>query len=328
MEVVAGVDAGATSTKSVIIDLSGKILGQHIGPAANPFIVGHESAAKIIMDTIRRASCGICKLDEVKFIACGVTGVETPRCSEELRRIIKKYGVLNATVVHDSLIVLEGALAGRPGIVVYSGTGSFAIGRNAFNEIYRVGGMGFFLSDEGSGFYLGHQALRAAIKGMDGRGEKTLLTNLILKHFKINRFEQLEFKLGLRSKPVNTSEIAALAPLVLKAAKEKDVVAVRIVQSAVDELLTMVKAVAYRLSMANTAFLIATSGGVFKSSLIRRCFVRRVYQEFPDVRVIKGRFPPVIGAAILALRSLNIPVTKRILSNIRSSAACTKLQEG
>ena len=328
MEVVAGVDAGATSTKSVIIDLSGKILGQHIGPAANPFIVGRESAVKIMMDTIRRASRDICKLDEVKFIVFGVTGLETSRSREKLRRIVEKCGISNVMVVHDSVITLEGALAGKPGIVIYSGTGSFAIGKNALDEIYRVGGMGFFLSDEGSGFYLGQRALRAAIKGMNGRGEKTVLTNLILKHFKINHFEQLESKLGLRSKPVNTSEIAALAPLVLKAAKEKDIVAMRIVQSAVDELLTMVKAVAYRLSMANTVFPIATSGGMFKSRLIRRRFIKRAHQEFPNVRVIRERLPPVMGAAILALRSLNIPVTKRILSNIKSSAVYTKLCEG
>ena len=64
-------------------------------------------------------------------------------------------------VVNDALVALEAAIPGGPGVVIISGTGSIAYGRNAAGEAARAGGWGYVLGDEGSGYWIGRAALRA-----------------------------------------------------------------------------------------------------------------------------------------------------------------------
>src|SRR5690606_8774057 len=79
----------------------------------------------------------------------------------------------------DLHIALAGGTGGRPGVVVIGGTGSVAFGRNAEGREHRVGGWGYLLSDEGSGFWIGREALIAVLHCMDGRGPHTILTDRV-----------------------------------------------------------------------------------------------------------------------------------------------------
>ena len=97
-----------------------------------------------------------------------------------MKRIGYKARVL---VVNDALVALEAGAPGEPGVVIISGTGSIAYGRNAAGEAARSGGWGYVLGDEGSGYWIGRAALRAVLREADERGPKTALTPLLLEHF-------------------------------------------------------------------------------------------------------------------------------------------------
>ena len=73
-------------------------------------------------------------------------------------------------VVNDALIALQAGVGDAPGIVIVSGTGSIAYGRNDHGEASRAGGWGYVLGDEGSGYWIGRLALRAVVRHADGRG--------------------------------------------------------------------------------------------------------------------------------------------------------------
>ena len=60
----------------------------------------------------------------------------------------------------DVEIALVGALGQRLGIVVLAGTGSAAYGVNRAGDALLVGGWGYLLGDEGSGYWIGAEALR------------------------------------------------------------------------------------------------------------------------------------------------------------------------
>ena len=90
-------------------------------------------------------------------------------------------------VVNDALVALEAGAPGAPGVVIISGTGSIAYGRNTRNEGARSGGWGHVLGDEGSGFWIGRAAIRAVLREADRRGPRTTLTPLLLQHFGVSR---------------------------------------------------------------------------------------------------------------------------------------------
>lgn len=71
-------------------------------------------------------------------------------------------------VVQDSVAALEAAFPKEGGVVVIVGTGSIVIGRTSDGELYRTGGWGYLLGDEGSGHALGLAALRHVARELDG----------------------------------------------------------------------------------------------------------------------------------------------------------------
>ena len=113
----------------------------------------------------------------VAAVCLGIAGVDRPADEQVIRGILRRLGYREtARVVNDAAIALAAGAPERVGIVVLAGTGSIAYGADRAGRTARAGGYGFLLADEGSGYWLGHQALRAAVRAADGRGPQTLLT--------------------------------------------------------------------------------------------------------------------------------------------------------
>src|SRR5213078_4483038 len=100
-----------------------------------------------------------------------------------MRRIGHRSRVL---VVNDALIALAAGAGDDPGIVIISGTGSIVYGRNERVEAARAGGWGHMIGDEGSGYWIGREALAAVMRAGDGRGPETGLTAAMLAHFQVD----------------------------------------------------------------------------------------------------------------------------------------------
>src|SRR5207302_4816203 len=86
----------------------------------------------------------------------------------------------NLIVTNDAVIALAGATASGQGIIAIAGTGSIAFGRNASGRTARAGGWGYIFGDEGSGFDIVRQALRAALRMEEGWGPATRLREVLL----------------------------------------------------------------------------------------------------------------------------------------------------
>ena len=95
---------------------------------------------------------------------------------EDKQAILREILPADVVVVtDDAVIALAGATAGEPGIVTIAGTGSIAFGRNAAGRTARIGGWGYIFGDEGGGFDIARQALRAALRAEEGWGPPTAL---------------------------------------------------------------------------------------------------------------------------------------------------------
>jgi N-acetylglucosamine kinase-like BadF-type ATPase len=197
----------------------------------------------------------------------------------------------------DMTIALHAALGTAAGMIVESGTGSFAYARDHQGQTLRAGGWGAMFDDPGSGYDLGRKAIMAALRDFDGRGERTLLTQRICRALKLSDITQIVLK------NLDPQQVAALFPLVLEAARQDDRVARRLLAEAACDLAQMALALAPRLGRRRMVPVVC-AGGVFRSSpTLRRSFARYLHQRMPSARVRLLQREPVEGALAMA-RSL------------------------
>ncbi|WP_292639552.1 BadF/BadG/BcrA/BcrD ATPase family protein, partial [Mesorhizobium sp.] len=100
----------------------------------------------------------------------------------------------------------------------------------------RVGGYGFPISDEGSGADLGLKAVQLALRAHDGRHERTALLAEVMQRFQNDPMEAVAWM-----DRATATDYAALAPMVMRHADQGDPVGRRIVQSAAEQIDTLVR---------------------------------------------------------------------------------------
>ena len=166
-------------------------------------------------------------------------------------------------MVNDALIALQAAVGEAPGIVIVSGTGSIAYGRDRAGHAARAGGWGYVLGDEGSGYWIGRLAMRAVVRAADGRGSPTSLTERLLAHFGAQRPDELLQTVYHAS--FRPAAFTALAAHVQQAREDGDLAAATILDRAAQELLEAASSVIAQLNLAKQEFAFVLSGGMFKA---------------------------------------------------------------
>ena len=177
-------------------------------------------------------------------------------------------------VVNDAEIALWGATGGEEGIVVIAGTGSIAFGQNGRGETARAGGWGYVFGDEGGAFGIVRQALRAALRQEEGWGSPTLLYQPLLTECAAGSANELMHRFYTDEYP--RDKVAALAPLVAKAASQGDESARQILTGAAQHLAHLASAVRRQLFQGEASVTVTPVGGVFQDSLIAEQFARTV----------------------------------------------------
>jgi N-acetylglucosamine kinase-like BadF-type ATPase len=201
------------------------------------------------------------------------------------------------TVTTDALIALSGATAGAPGIITIAGTGSIAYGRNAARRVARVGGWGYIFGDEGGGFDLTRQAVRAMLRHEEGWGPPTVLTEMLLAETGASDANDLMHRFYTTAFP--RPQIAGYSKLVDSAAMSGDAVARNILLNAAQQLATAASAVRSQLFEQREPAKVAPIGGVFRSQMLAERF--RLLVELEDGnRVVAPQYGPATGALIEA----------------------------
>jgi N-acetylglucosamine kinase-like BadF-type ATPase len=232
---------------------------------------------------------------QIAAVGIGIAGAAARHSADWLREVTS--GVTpQAQIVPsaDYEIALVGALGERRGVLVLAGTGSLAYGVNDAGEAALVGGWGYLLDDKGSGYWIGQQGLQAVIQAEDGRGPETSLTRILLGALSLEK--PLDVIAWLyRSETPRTRDVAQLAPLVLDQAAGGDSVAQQIVTQAVTELARAAQTVIRRLKLDHPGF--AFTGGLLTTpNPLSEGLCRALGLD----RLPSPRYPPVIGAALLA----------------------------
>lgn len=314
MRYFLGIDGGGTRSTAWLAEESGRILARSVIGPTNPLKVGFAAAERELLraarTVLRRAGLkpsapgvsGRRPLPMLDAVCVGLAGVDRPQVHRRLfawlrRAIPARFHLLTS----DAAIALRAAIGDSPGVIVISGTGSIAYGRDDRGRVLRSGGWGVPFDDAGSGYDLGHKAIVAALRDYDGRGVYTQLSTKVCQALKLPDITQVVLK------PLSPREIAALFPLVLEGARRRDFVAKQLCEEAGRDLADLAVALLKRLGWLRRVVPVVCAGGVFRASTrIRRSFSRQLRHHAPAARVLLLRHPPVEGALALA-RDLTNP---------------------
>lgn len=297
---VLGIDAGGTKTVCQLANEHGEVLAEARRGGANLQASGELEVEKVLHEVMEEA---IGDHDVRPTAIClGIAGVDRPDDARVMQALMRRIGYkAKVLVVNDALIALEaGAPGGQPAVVIISGTGSIAYGRNANNQAARAGGWGYMLGDEGSGYWIGRAALRAVLREADRRGPATQLTGLLLNYYGVARAQDLIAQVyhgGLRP-----SAIASLAQCVQGAFSDGDAVAIGILRNAADQLESSGLSVARRLDLVGSEFPFVLSGGIYRAvPWLEEELTRRLQMASPRSRTTLLSDEPAGGAVRLAL---------------------------
>ncbi|MCA0452890.1 MAG: hypothetical protein LCI00_02815 [Chloroflexi bacterium] len=299
---LVGIDGGGSTVRVVVTGSDFTILGEATDTTANPNIVGREVALQTIQAAIQRAvAAANLTLEDISAVGIGVAGADSSHSEAWVRAVVQ--GVLPAAEVapsSDHEIALVGAHGQRRGILVLAGTGSLASGVGASGEYVLVGGRGYLLGDEGSGYWMGMEAFKTVVRAYDGRAPETSLTALLLAHFNLPDVPAVIPWL-YHSGISRNKEIAGFAGTVLQQAEQGDPVSTDIIRRAAEELALSVRALRHHFDME--ALPIAFAGGLLT---VENPLSLKLCQllDLPDLP--RPQYPPVIGAAILAFSKLGL----------------------
>jgi N-acetylglucosamine kinase-like BadF-type ATPase len=288
----------------VILDCQGRVLGTGEGGPSTfgvvPVAVTQASIAGAAQAAAAMAGLGL-PVFSAAFLGLGNVVSERDRAA--VREIAGRLGLAEPErigVDHDIRVALAGGLSGRPGIVMIAGTGTSCYGINPAGAAWRSGGWGPLIDDEGSSYWLGIQAMRAAVLETDGRGERTLLTQAISGRLGLAEMNELMSRLYFAE--MSRTEIAALAPLVFEAAAQGDAVARRLIRCGCQAMAECALAVARKLGMEAEPSELAITGGLTNAGeALLAPFRAAVAERLPACQVKRSELTPATGAALLAL---------------------------
>ena len=300
MSLYLGIDGGGTKTTCAVGDETSVFATAH-GSGSN-FVRLGEAQAKAGLQSAISQACSQAGVSPLRVLsACvGAAGAANPDVNTAVRTVVRQI-LPNAevVVVGDMVIAMEASLHGNPGVVVISGTGSIAYGRNAIGEIARAGGWGFAISDEGSGQWIGRTAVADAMRAFDAKRPTVLLDRILEAWTLDSRDALIPFA---NSSPA--PNFAELFPVVMDTAREGDLVAAAVLTSAGEELARLALTVMLRLWKHDENVRIGVAGGVFANSAhVRRAFYDALLAKWAKMSVCFKVVDPVLGALSLARRS-------------------------
>jgi N-acetylglucosamine kinase-like BadF-type ATPase len=297
------IDAGQTGTKVRVLRGAGSTL-----EAVHPGVRTHEPLLPQLVDVIRAQQRDL--HESVTGIALGVSGLTRGDAdAETLLRRLTDIGMRRVLLAHDSVTSFLGSLGDTHGAVVAAGTGVVTLGVGTYN-IARVDGWGNIMGDAGSAYWIGREALEAAMRAHDGRDTRTALTEAVRE-----RWSNIEDAyVHLQSDPERVRIVASFAEAVTALA-DSDTVSAQISLRAARELARSVVTALGRVedpADPDADEAVGAIGGVFSSPIIRARFEELVSEARPHARIIRPRGTGLDGASALFDLPSQHPLTELI----------------
>jgi N-acetylglucosamine kinase-like BadF-type ATPase len=304
---VIGIDSGGTKYRVLACSLEAGKLGEYEGAAGTHYALGREELLKRVnqnLDSCLATFGG--KREDCLYLVCGTAGLDSEEDGIFLNEF---YGALEG--FHCPVFCINDAelahytVIGGAGVLVISGTGSIAFGRNRQGRTARTGGWLFsIMGDEGSGSWVSRQALRYLGRWFDGAVPDGPMLRLVRDSLKIaSRKELMDYSARILAPP---RELPRIAHLVDRAAGEGDAAAVEIIESAAGETFSLVRDAVSILGMERDGELKIGLWGsnILNSPLHQAAFRRLAALPYPQAEILLPARSAAEGAVEMALHRI------------------------
>ena len=246
------------------------------------------------------------------LIVLATTGVRAIGPDElELQSALTRRLGCEVLVENDVVAAYLGALGPHPGILVQAGTGSLVLGVSEDRTV-RLDGWGHLVGDRGSGFALGREGLRAAYAALDGTGPPTALTETLAGT------DPEQVIRDLYASPTKIRDVAALAPIVLRAAADGDGLARDAVTEVASQLVALILAAGRRLGDPDlTRLPVVRTGGLFADDLFTGTVTHLLHEHGVAGELREAAADPLEGGRLLAATQ-DETITNLLTSAVRS----------
>lgn len=240
-------------------------------PGVQPAVQGEAAAVQALAAALRSALAGA-----PPPVACAIAmaGAGDRALAGRIANGLRREGMtFPLAVVGDVLAAVAGTLADGPGVLVWAGTGSFAVARAANGELHRTGGRGYLLGDQGSAYDLVRRAAAAVVLAADGLGPATALTEALVREFGA----PAPARLGAVLQRLATGEVAARLPSVLEVAAAGDEVAAAVLDEGMEALAMVANAAVRSAGLEWRGLAVVFGGGLLLGApAVRDLLARRL----------------------------------------------------
>jgi len=304
------VDAGGTKTEFALADEERELLRVRTG-AIQRQRVNEQVATQNLSDAIYQLETvsGV-EMRSVSRCCVGTSGDTVPLIMSWMHEAFSRRVGGELLLLGDVEIALDACFHGGRGVLVLAGTGSNVAGRAGSGEIVTAGGWGPALADQGSGHFIGKEALRRGFLAIDqdDPAQQTTLLARAIQHWKLPSFAALIEHANGNPAP----DFSTFAPLVVAAAAEGDPVAKDVLHAGGLDLAYLAGLVIKRIrkleSAANGSFAppaIAVAGSILgKVPAVRDVLAESLRLTYPDIHVIETPADPITGALWRARRGM------------------------
>ncbi|QIF04227.1 N-acetylmuramic acid 6-phosphate etherase [Roseimicrobium sp. ORNL1] len=290
-----GIETGATHTTVLLVDEKDQTLQRFdLGPA-NVRLLTNVEIAKVFREIKRRTG-------EPSAVAAGMAGLRNEADEKRVRDLaVHEWPGIPFHATNDLETALEAAGPwpdkAEARVLLLSGTGSCAYGRNTEGRTVKFGGRGHILGDRGSAIDIALQALRAIVYQQDLKAQFPALGQAILRALQLNNPDDLIPWTQEAAK----GDIAQLAVTVFREAEKGDSLARDVLREAADRLADMAANCAAHLvnEGAHVQFILA-GGTLLKQPVFANSVSKRLHARWSDCRVEKLKHESVWGAITLA----------------------------
>jgi len=292
-------DCGATNTSWAIYSELGEVIDSGTISGVNFFEEREVGITKLLLQVSKL------KLEAIDYFGFSIAGtgnqVYRKRALGQIKReehlLTKSKGIY---LFHDGEAALWSTFKGNPGVAIISGTGAIACGKDREGNFFRCGGWGIWAGDEGSAYWIAHEAVIAVFHAYDGRYQSTILTDLILNRYRLSAVPELISLIPT----IEKREIASVAIDVDKAAELGDILAIDILQRAGKNLSDQAIAVINNIGYSNDIKISCHGAVLQRSVFVKKSFLKYLRQVFKDIEIIESNTRNEKGTFLLVLNSI------------------------
>ena len=280
-----GIDAGGTQTRAALYDHNNALLGEGVGGPGNPVNGVHVAQASIVQaveNALLNANLANVNLAKL-HIGAGIAGLHLPSLQEAMKQWQHPFQSLFCTT--DLHAAVTGMHQGDDGGVIILGTGFSALGV-VKGVMHPIGGYGFPINAQGSGSWLGLQAVEASLLAHDNIGTPTSMLTAMTEQEDI-------LSLATRLNHATSTEFATFSPLVFEHAAQGDLVAKAILEQATEFL----QRVILQLNALGVGEI------VLVGSVAQRLYCR--LNTRCSSSIVEGKASAEFGAMLLAKKNLD-----------------------